>query len=156
MLPDTVIRLAQVLHSNSCYLDRFLDYNTFLHLNIPCMLICHTTHSSPYMLAQNVKIYNPTSVSEKPIAEIKKMVVDLSLVSLLKGAIDIRHMSFEEPIINVEFLIDDKLNWKMSRLSPDWRLQPRKCMQIWRQIESICTDCVIILLQKWRKWMEYP
>ncbi len=71
-----------------------------------------TMYPSPYMVAQDVKIYNPASESEKPIATIKKMVVDLSLMPLLQGVIDIRHMSFIEPQIEVLVLEDGKLNWQ--------------------------------------------
>ena len=66
---------------------------------------------SPYLNAENVKIYNPGVRDGKPLATVKSLVAKLSLQPLLKGNFDVKRMSLVNPEINLEVSEDGLLNW---------------------------------------------
>jgi hypothetical protein len=68
---------------------------------------------SPYLSAENVKIYDKNrSANPKALAIIKRMQVDLSLVSLFGGDFDVKRMVISEPEMIVEILPEGKINWQ--------------------------------------------
>lgn len=66
---------------------------------------------TPYLNAENVKIYNPGTQGGKPLATIKSLVATLSLRPLLKGNFDVKRMSLVNPEINLEVTEEGVLNW---------------------------------------------
>lgn len=66
---------------------------------------------SPYLTASDIKIYNQDGPIDEPLAEIKSLVANLSLMPLLHGDFDVKMMSLVEP--NVYFRVEDNdyLNW---------------------------------------------
>lgn len=76
---------------------------------------------TPYLTAKNVKIYNTSGENSlQPLAIIRELVTDLSLLPLLKGNFVINNMSLLNPNILVEVLPDGKLNW-YSQMSDEQR-----------------------------------
>lgn len=69
---------------------------------------------SPYLLAEDIKIYNPGENQEEPLARIKSLVANLSLMPLLQGNFDIKMMEIKEPDIRFEIEEDGTLNWESS------------------------------------------
>lgn len=69
---------------------------------------------SPYLLAEDIKIYNPGEHGEEPLARIKSLVANLSLVPLLQGNFDVKMMELKEPDIRFEVQEDGSLNWESS------------------------------------------
>lgn len=67
---------------------------------------------SPYLSAQNIKIYNKNARNEAPLATISEMMVDISLASLFKGDFDVNRMVIVKPEINLEILPEGKINWQ--------------------------------------------
>jgi len=65
---------------------------------------------TPYLTAKNIKIYNQDG-SVEPLAVVREMVTDLSLVPLLHGRFEINNMSLLNATILIEFMPDGKLNW---------------------------------------------
>ncbi len=74
---------------------------------------------TPYLKAINAKVYNSDEVGEKPLLDIKNVMVEMSLMPLLKGEFDVKRMVLDGVIINVDW---DKggINWQ-GDLSPDQR-----------------------------------
>lgn len=66
---------------------------------------------SPYLTASDIKIYNQDGPIDEPLAEIKSLVANLSLMPLIHGDFDVKMMSLVEP--NVYFRVEDndRLNW---------------------------------------------
>ncbi len=65
---------------------------------------------TPYLTAKNIKIYNNDG-SLEPLAVVREMVTDLSLVPLLHGRFEVNNMSLLNATILIEFMPDGKLNW---------------------------------------------
>lgn len=70
-----------------------------------------TLFPSPSLQAENIKIYNPGKNLNEPLAEVKSLVANLTLKSLIKGDFDVKMMSLVEPNLHFEMLDDGKLNW---------------------------------------------
>ncbi len=66
---------------------------------------------SPNLQAEKIKIYDPKQKKADPLAEIKSLVVDLTLPALLKGDFDVKMMSLLEPKINLEINEAGEINW---------------------------------------------
>ncbi len=67
---------------------------------------------TPYLTAKNIKIYNKDGENTaEPLAIIREMVTDLSLMPLLHGEFVIDNMSMLNANILIEFLPNGKLNW---------------------------------------------
>ena len=66
---------------------------------------------SPNLRAEKIKIYDPRQKNADPLAEIKSLVVDLTLPALLKGDFDVKMMSLLEPKINLEIDETGEVNW---------------------------------------------
>lgn len=69
---------------------------------------------SPYLLAQDIKIYNPGENGGEPLAKIKSLVANLSLMPLINGDFDVKMMELKEPDIRFEIMEDGTLNWESS------------------------------------------
>lgn len=69
---------------------------------------------SPYLRAIDVKIFGDRAYNEdnKPIAVIKTLYADLSLVPLLRGRFDVTDMLAMEPEMFIDILPDGKMNWQ--------------------------------------------
>jgi len=69
---------------------------------------------SPYLEADNIDIFNGyTEQGEKvKLANIKKLVVELSVQSLLKGNFNIERMNIVEPEAYIEVYENGRLNWQ--------------------------------------------
>lgn len=66
----------------------------------------------PHLNATDIKIFNPNAKNpNKPLAEIKEIVTDLSLMPLLHKRFEIDNMNLVDANILVEFLNDGKTNW---------------------------------------------
>ena len=70
-----------------------------------------TLFPAPKLQAEDIKIYNPGENADEPLAQIKSLFADLTLNSLLNGDFDVRMMSLQDPVIRLELLENDKLNW---------------------------------------------
>lgn len=68
----------------------------------------------PYLEANNVQIFNEDSYSKdkSPLAEIKTLYADISLLPLIQGKFDIKEMVLVEPKMFLEVLPDGRLNWQ--------------------------------------------
>lgn len=67
---------------------------------------------SPYLTAKNIKIFNKTGEkTTTPLAVIKEMVVELSLMPLIKGNFVVNKMTILHANILIDFLPNGKLNW---------------------------------------------
>ncbi|MBP5615607.1 MAG: AsmA family protein, partial [Alphaproteobacteria bacterium] len=68
----------------------------------------------PHLSATNIKVYNSNpnpAVANTPIAEVKEMVADLSLMPLIKKQFVIDKMNLVNANLLIEFLDDGKTNW---------------------------------------------
>ncbi|MGN0914541.1 MAG: AsmA family protein [Alphaproteobacteria bacterium] len=67
---------------------------------------------SPYLTASNIKVYNMSGApSPKPLATIKSLIANLSLIPLLNGDFEVKMMSLVEPEIFFEVQPDGSVNW---------------------------------------------
>ncbi len=66
---------------------------------------------SPYLTASNIKIYNQDGPIDEPLAEIKSLVANLSLMPLIHGDFDVKMMSLVEPDVYFRVEDNDRLNW---------------------------------------------
>lgn len=67
---------------------------------------------SPYLTASNIKVYNMTGdPSPKPLATIKSLIANLSLIPLLNGDFEVKMMSLVEPEIFFEVSPEGNINW---------------------------------------------
>lgn len=69
---------------------------------------------SPYLLAEDIKIYNPGDAEEEPLAKIKSLVANLNLMPLVNGDFEVKMMELKEPDIRFEVMEDGSLNWESS------------------------------------------
>lgn len=77
---------------------------------------------SPYLSATNIKVYNQDGdVRDAPLATIKSLVAELSLMPLLGGNFEVKMMTLIEPQIFMTVAEDGKLNWQSS-LSEEQKL----------------------------------
>lgn len=67
---------------------------------------------SPYLSAKDIKIYNNEAGATQPLAVVKEMITDLSLVPLLQGKFVVDNMSLRNPNILIEFDENGKFNWE--------------------------------------------
>ena len=67
---------------------------------------------SPYLSAKDIKIYNNETGATQPLAVVKEMITDLSLVPLLQGKFVVDNMSLRNPNILIEFDENGKFNWE--------------------------------------------
>ncbi|MDD4557110.1 MAG: AsmA family protein [Alphaproteobacteria bacterium] len=71
---------------------------------------------SPYLKAQNVKIYHEEDTTlQTPLATIKELVAELSLFPLINGNFDVKKMSLLEPEMLIELLPEGKINWQSKK-----------------------------------------
>ncbi len=71
-----------------------------------------TIFPTPHLNAKDIKIYNTEAdVSKEPLAEVKEMVTDLSLIPLMRKNFVIDKMNLVGARIVVEFLDNGKTNW---------------------------------------------
>ena len=79
---------------------------------------------SPNLQAEKIKIYDPKQKKADPLAEIKSLVVDLTLPALLKGDFDVKMMSLLEP----------KSIWKSTRPAKSIGIRrcPTRNAKIWK------------------------
>ena len=70
-----------------------------------------TLFPSPSLQAENIKIYNPGEDLDEPLAQVKSLVANLTLQSLINGDFDVKMMSLVEPNIRLELLDNNTLNW---------------------------------------------
>ncbi len=74
---------------------------------------------APYLNAFNAKVYNPDNRDGKPLMEIKNLMAELALASLLKGEFEVKKMVLDGAVINFEWS-NNGLNWQ-GKFSPDQR-----------------------------------
>lgn len=67
---------------------------------------------SPYLSAKDIKIYNSATDIAHPLAVVKEMITDLSLMPLLQGKFVVDNMSLRNPNILIEFDENGKFNWE--------------------------------------------
>ena len=79
-----------------------------------------TLFPSPNLQAENIKIYNQGEESDEPLAQIKSLVADLTLKSVMNGDFDVKMMSLVEPDIRLELLENNKLNWDTPLTDKQW------------------------------------
>ena len=74
---------------------------------------------SPYLNAVHAKIYNSDNHDEKPLVEVKNLVAELSLTSLLHREFNVTKMVLDGAVVNIDWN-SERLNWQ-GDLSPDQR-----------------------------------
>lgn len=74
---------------------------------------------SPYLSAKDIKLYNKGAATAQPLAVIKEMITDLSLLPLLQGKFVVDNMSLRNPNILIEFDENGKFNWESEINNPD-------------------------------------
>ncbi len=75
--------------------------------------VSFTLLPSPYLQANNVKVYNTSGENkDKPLMVVKKLVANVSLPSVLSGDFEVKRMSLVEPEIMFELLEEGKVNWQ--------------------------------------------
>ncbi len=65
----------------------------------------------PHLKATDIKVYNTNNTDSSPLAEVKEMVTDLSLMPLIHKRFVIDKMNLTDAKILVEFLSNGKTNW---------------------------------------------
>lgn len=75
---------------------------------------------TPYLKAVNAKVYNSNEKSDKPLLDIKNVMVELALIPLLKGEFDVKKMVLDGVVVNIDWN-KGGINWQ-GDLSPDQRL----------------------------------
>lgn len=66
---------------------------------------------SPYLTAQDIKIYSEKTEIPQPLAEVERLVAKLSWGPLLKGEFNVEHMTLQHPTIRMKIMEDGSLNW---------------------------------------------
>lgn len=66
---------------------------------------------SPYLTAQDIKIYSEKAEIPQPLAEVKSLVARLDLVPLLKGEFNVEQMTLQYPTVRMKIMDDGSLNW---------------------------------------------
>lgn len=97
---------------------------------------------SPYLTAEQVKIYSQDSKVKEPLAEIKSLVARLSLQPLLRGDFDVKRMSLVEPKIIFSNNTEQGFNWK-SNLSEEQR---QKLQEVQVKLDSVTIEKATLIL----------
>ena len=66
---------------------------------------------SPYLTAQDIKIYSEKAEIPQPLAEVERLVAKLSWGPLLKGEFNVEQMILQHPTVRMKIMDDGSLNW---------------------------------------------